>query len=262
MLRGIYASASGMLADQTRLDVVANNLANVSTTGYKRETTISQPFRELFIRRVNDREANQTQQGAEFIGRMGLGTFVVNTATRLTNGTQIATGNPLDVAISGDGFFAVQTPQGVRYTRQGSFRLGSDGTLVTPEGLPVLVNGRPATAVNGDLSISDNGDVRSGSQVLGRLTMATSQQLGAMRKEGAGLWAVAGGADASVLIPAAESSGQFQLRVGYLESSNVEAVSEMVEMITIMRSYEANQKSLQAQDETLQKAVTEVGRLS
>jgi flagellar basal-body rod protein FlgF len=261
MLRGIYASASGMLADQKRLDVVANNLANVSTTGYKRETTLTQPFSALLLERINDRDSNLAVQPPT-VGNLGVGTQFIATATRLTDGAVKATGNPLDVAIVGDGFFAVNTNNGVRYTREGNFSVNAQGTLVTPAGYSVLVDGRPVTATPGTaLSIDDTGEVRSGKQVMGRLSIPTSRALGALRKEGNSLWAQAGPADSTILIPQAESTGQFQLRVGYLESSNVEAVTEMVDMITLMRSFEANQKALQAQDETLQKAVSEVGRL-
>lgn len=260
MIRGIYTAASGMLADQRRLDVVANNLANASTTGFKRETTISRSFSDFLIERTHDDDPT-TKALPQQVGRLGIGTYVVNTATRLTTGSMQPTGNPLDVAIVGDGFFAVNTPQGVRYTRQGSFRQNGDGTLATPEGYEVLVDGSPVQAAEGSLSITADGDVMAGDQNLGRLTVVTSLELGAIRKEGNGLWAPAGAGDSTTLVTPAETSGQHTIRAGYLESSNVESVTEMVEMMTVMRSFEASQKALQAQDETLQKAVTEVGRV-
>ncbi|HYF93344.1 MAG TPA: flagellar hook-basal body protein [Symbiobacteriaceae bacterium] len=260
MLRGIYTSASGMLADQRRLDVVANNLANAATTGFKRETTVSKAFTEFLIERVND----GTPAGGlpTAVGRLGIGTYIVNTATRLTTGSLQPTGNPLDVALTGDGFFVVKTPQGVRYTRQGSFRENGDGTLVTPEGYEVLVDGHSVRAEEGNLSFTTDGDVMAGAQNLGRLTVLTSLDLGALRKEGNGFWVRAGDAgDFPVLLTPAETSGRYELKVGHLEASNVESVTEMVEMMTTMRSFEANQRALQAQDETLQKAVTEIGRV-
>ncbi|HWI51091.1 MAG TPA: flagellar hook-basal body protein [Symbiobacteriaceae bacterium] len=261
MLRGIYTSASGMLADQRRLDVVANNLANAGTTGFKRETTVSKSFTDFLIQRVNDDDPIARALPSN-IGRLGIGTYVVNTATRLTTGSLQPTGNPLDVAIAGDGFFAVNTPQGLRYTRQGSFRQSGDGTLVTPDGYEVLVDGHSVRAEDGSLSITGDGDIMASEQNLGRLSVVTSRDLGALRKEGNGLWTVPGGAgDFTTLVSPAETSGSFQLKVGYLEASNVESVTEMVEMMTTMRSFEANQKALQAQDETLQKAVTEIGRI-
>lgn len=261
MLRGIYTAASGMLADQRRLDVVANNLANAGTTGFKRETTISKPFTDFLIERVNDKDPGPARLPRE-VGRLGIGTYIVNTATRLTTGSLQPTGNPLDVAITGDGFFTVSTPQGIRYTRQGSFRQNAEGRLVTPDGHEVMVDGHAVQAEEGSLSITKDGEVMAFGQSLGRLSIATSQELGAIRKEGNGLWVQAGeGSDFPVLLTPSEVSGRYQLKVGHLEASNVESVVEMVEMMATMRSFEANQKALQAQDETLQKAVTEIGRV-
>jgi flagellar basal-body rod protein FlgF len=259
MLRGIYTSASGMLAEQHRLDVVANNLANANTAGFKRDTTISKSFPEFLIKRVHDEDPTGKLQAN--VGMLGIGTYLVGTSTRLTSGSLQQTGNPLDVAISGDGFFAVNTPQGVRYTRQGNFTVSGDGTLTTPEGYEVLVDGHSVKADQGPLKIMDDGQVFSGQQSLGNLSIATSRDLGAIRKEGNGLWVQAGAGESATLVTPSEASGSYQLKAGYLESSNVEAVTEMVEMMTTMRSFEANQKALQAQDETLQKAVTEVGRV-
>ncbi len=260
MLRGIYAAASGMLANQKRLDAVANNLANASTVGYKRDTTVSHTFSEMLVVRMND-PANQDERTRQPVGRLGLGTFVSHTATRLTNGSLEETGNPLDVAIVGDGFFAVRTPRGIRYTRAGRFTQNADGTLVTPQGYEVLVNGRPVRAARGELTIRPNGQVLTGDRVLGQLTVVTSRELGALRKEGHNLWTQAGPDEATVLITPKEASGAYELRVGYLEASNVEPAMEMVEMLTIIRSYEAGQRAIRAQDETLQKAVNEVGRV-
>lgn len=261
MIRGIYTSASGMLADQKRLDVIANNLANASTTGFKRDTTVSQAFPDFLINRINDRDVLGNPTLPTPIGNLGIGTYVAYTATRLTTGSLRPTGNPLDVAIAGDGFFSVNTPNGVRYTRQGRFVQNADGTLVTPEGFAVLVDGEPVKAAPGSLTITNEGDVVSGGAVLGRLSIVTSRDLGAMRKEGNGLWAQAGAGQDSALVTPGEANGSYQLKVGFLEASNVEAVSEMVEMMTIMRSFEANQKAMQAQDETLGKGVSEVGRI-
>jgi flagellar basal-body rod protein FlgG len=250
-----------MLADQKRLDVVANNLANASTTGFKRDTTMTKSFSDFLIQRVNDQSASGQGLPPSPVGRLGIGTYIMGTAARMTTGSLQPTGNPLDVAIAGDGFFTVQTPQGVRYTRQGNFMQNSDGTLVTPDGYAVLVDGAPVTAPPGTLGISETGEVSSNGQVLGHLSIATSRNLGAMRKEGNGLWVQSGAGEPSSLITPAEADGQYSLRVGFLESSNVEAVTEMVEMIDTMRSFEANQKALQAQDDTLQQAVTQVGRI-
>jgi flagellar basal-body rod protein FlgF len=260
MLRGMYAAASGMLVGQKRMDVLANNLANVSTTGFKRDTTVSESFPEILLKRINDRSPDMPA-GPQPVGALGMGTFISGTATRLMTGPMQQTGNPLDVAISGDGFFAVGTPQGIRYTRQGNFSQDANGTLVTADGDGVLVDGQPVSAAHGAMSINSKGEVWADGQVLGRLTVVTSRDLGALRKEGNGLWTTAGPADASTLVTPSEATGNYDLRAGYLEASNVEPITEMVEMMVIMRSFEANQRSLQMQDETLGKSANDIGRI-
>jgi flagellar basal-body rod protein FlgF len=258
MLRGIYASASGMLADQRRLEVTANNLANAATTGYKRDTSITQSFGELFLQRINDANPAQGNDAAP-VGPVPLGAYVAHTATRLSTGSLQATGNPLDVAILGDGFFTVNTPEGVRYTRSGNFVQDDEGNLVTPEGYNVLVDNQPLTSAE-PLKLNDKGEVQAGDQVLGKLTIATSAELGALRKEGNGLWSMVDREQSMLLTPEI-STGRYQVKAGYLEGSNVQPVNEMMEMMAVMRSYEANQRAIHAQDETLSKAVTEVARI-
>jgi flagellar basal-body rod protein FlgF len=264
MLRGIYSAASGMLANQTKMDVIAQNLANVNTPGYKRETTINQSFASLLIQRLNDRpEPGTFDPVPTTVGPLGMGTFIANTATRLTGGPLQATGNPLDVAIRGDGFFVLQTEQGARYTRQGNFRQSADGRLVSVDGWPVqLQGGGLAQAAPGEmLKITRQGEVYAGDRLLGQLEVVTSAQLGPLVKEGAGLWAPAQNGQPAMVVGPGETAGGYQLEVGYLEQSNVNAVTEMVEMIATMRAYEASQRTIQAQDETLRRAVNDVGRL-
>lgn len=258
MLRGIYTAASGMLVDQKRLDVISNNLANVSTVGFKRDTTIRQAFTDFTVVRLNDPDSTGDTENPE-VGRLGFGTLLAFTAAKLTTGNMIPTGNRLDVAIEGDGFFTVNTPAGVRYSRNGSFRQTSEGVLVTAQGYAVLVNGQPLKAEPGSLRIDDSGQVYANDNPVGQLSIVRSKQLGAIRKEGNGLWVPAGPTDPTALVT--DATDGFSLRAGYLESSNVEPVTEMVDMMTIVRSYEMNQKVIQAQDEALQKLVTEVARI-
>jgi flagellar basal-body rod protein FlgF len=260
MIRGIYTAASGMLADQRRLDVIANNIANSSTSGYKRDTSVTTAFDSFMVIRTQDNEP--VSADVKTVGQLTFGSLISHTATRLTTGSLIATGNPLDVAVSGDGFFAISTQNGIRYTRDGSFKQREDGVLTTQAGDPVLVDGREVSGGSGTLSINNNGTVTAGDQVLGRLSIATSVELGSIRKEGAGFWMPIGPGEPSALVQSPGNSGGFVLSVGYVESSNVEPVTEMVEMITTMRSYEANQRAIQMQDEALGKAVSEIARVS
>lgn len=263
MIRGIYSSASGMLADQTRMDVLANNLANASTTGYKKDYAVGRSFQDLLLERVGDRTPDGKIGPTAPVGPLGLGSFIVTTATRVTSGNLRHTGNPLDVAIMGDGFFTVSTPHGIRYTRQGAFVQDAEGMLSTLDGYRVLVGGQEVGGRGVTLSINDEGVVLADGAPVGPLDIVTTAEIGLMKKEGGTLWAPAGPADAVELVVPERSDprGPFQVRAGFLESANVEPVLEMVDLITTMRSYEANQKALQAQDESLGKAVNEVGRL-
>jgi len=259
MIRGIYTAASGMLSDQRRLDVIANNLANSSTSGYKRDTSVTTAFDSFMVIRTQDQ--NAASASPPTVGNLSFGSVISHTATRLTNGSLVPTGNPLDVAISGDGFFAVSTQNGVRYTRDGSFKQREDGVLTTQLGNPVLVDGREVTGGLATLRIHNDGTVLDGDQVLGTLSIVTAEELGSIRKEGASLWVPVGAGEPSALVQAAETTGRFRLAVGFIETSNVEPVTEMVEMITTMRSYEANQRAIQLQDEALGKAVSEIARV-
>jgi flagellar basal-body rod protein FlgF len=258
--RGVYSSAYGMLAGQTQLDVVANNLANASTNGFKRDTAVVSSFESMLIARYND---DPTGAGAPEVGKLGLGAFVAQTAAHVTDGGLVETGNPLDVALLGDGFFTVRTPRGIRYTRQGNFVQNADGILVTPQGYPVLVGGQPVGQPGAKLGINELGEVTVNGVPQGKLDIVSLNQVGGLKKEGDGLYVKTGKTASTVSVTPRPNNplGAWQVRPGYLESSNVQPVLEMVNMISIMRAYEANQKALQAQDETMGKAVNEVGRV-
>lgn len=263
MIRGIYTSATGMQTEARRLDVVANNLANANTTGYKRDTLIQSGFQEMIVQRLDDRNDQSGQHALPTpVGRVGFGVRQDTAVTRLSDGALRHTGSPLDVALVGDGFFAVRTPLGVRYTRDGSFRQDARGRLVTQAGYEVLVNGRPVGEPGSQINITEDGIVRINGNAAGTLQITSNRAAGNLRKAGANLWATDGeGGQLSVPAQTKGAPGDpYQLRVGFLEAANVDPVHEMVEMIAAMRSYEANQKAVQAQDQTLEKAVNEVGK--
>ena len=253
LLRGLGAAAPGMRAAQARMDVLANNLANAATTGYQRDTALSVSFDDMLLRRFFD-----GAPPAAPVGPLSAGVQLQATAARLTGGPLRYTGGPLDVAIHGDGFFTVQTPQGVRYTRAGDFTQDAQGRLTTPAGDLVLAGGQPLAAPNIGMSIAEDGTVSAGGQALGRLDVVSAADLGALRKEGNNLWAPAGQGQVSGLI-LPQARGQ-ALRVGFLEGSNVEPALEMVNLIETMRAYEADQKAVQAHDQALARAVQEVGQ--
>ena len=269
MLRGLYTSASGMLAEQVRVDVLSNNLANVQTAGFKRQTVVQSAFPEMLLRRVYDpvpvsggvapAGASGQATGALYdprpvIGRLGTGTYIDGTYSDLSPGALRYTGNPLDMALEGQGFFTVETPAGVRFTRDGRFTLDADGWLVTLEGHRVLGEAGPIQIQGRDVHVTEGGEVWVDGALAGVLALRDFADPQGLVREGSSLWA-----------PTAWS-GQPQpaaarVREGYLEESNVNVVTAMVELIAAYRSYEANQRVIQAYDQTLGKAVNELGRV-
>lgn len=228
MDRGLYIAASGMLAEQIRQDQIANDLANAATPGYKGDRTAQSTFGNLLL-------ANSTS-GAT-IGSQSTAVQVDAIQTDFTPEPARDTGEPLDFAIVGEGFFAVQTAGGVRYTRNGQFAASPQGLLITPAGNPVLdTAGRTI-------------EVGPGGRVDPRRLGVVA--LNAPRKEGESL--VAGQ-------PAGAAAGQ--VRAGALEGSGADATRSMVDMIASMRAFEAGQKVIQTIDDTLAKAATQVGSVT
>jgi flagellar basal-body rod protein FlgF len=227
MDRGLYIAASGMLAEQIRQDQLANDLANASTPGYKADRTAQRTFGDLLL-------ANSVT-GAT-VGPQSTAVQVDKIETDFSAKPARDTGEPLDFAITGDGFFAVQTAKGTRYTRNGQFSLDPQGRLVTAQGDPVLdAGGRPITATDGTVDPRRIGVV----------------ELTNPRKEGD-----------SLLTGTPAGAGTGTVRSGALESSGADPARSMVDMIASMRAFEAGQKVIQTIDETLGKAVTQVGSAS
>jgi flagellar basal-body rod protein FlgF len=228
MERGLYIAASGMLAEQVRQDQIANDLANAATPGYKADRTSQAGFGELLL-------ANSAT-GAT-VGPQGTAVQVSAVETDFSPKPAKDTGEPLDFAIVGEGFFAVQTARGIRYTRNGQFQADAQGRLVTAQGDPVLGRGGRTLTVGADGRV----DPRNLEVV----------NLRNPRKDGDSL--VAGTA-------AGTAAGQ--VRAGALEASGADAARSMVDMIASMRAFEAGQKVIQTIDETLGKAATQVGAVS
>ena len=229
MERGLYIAASGMLAEQVRQDQIANDLANAATPGYKADRTSQAGFGELLL-------ANSAT-GAT-VGAQGTAVQVSAVETDFTPKPAKDTGEPLDFAIVGEGFFAVQTDRGTRYTRNGQFTADAQGRLATAQGDLVLGRGGRPLTVGAD----------------GRVDPRQLQvvNLSDPRKDGDSL--VTGGVGGNG-VPAAAG----QVRAGALEASGSDAARSMVDMIASMRAFEAGQKVIQTIDETLGKAATQVG---
>lgn len=249
MTRGVYTAAAGMLANQAAQDAIAQNLANASTTGYKEDIPRFESFQEALASRLSS-------DGSSPIGELGGGAELRGTTTNFADGGMVQSGNPLDVALSGDAALVLQTPNGPRLTRDGSLSLDARGTVVeTSGGLPVLGdNNQPLTipAKTKDIVISPQGDVTADGVRVGRLRLAGLSAADQPVKVGDNQFAVA------TLRPASATA---VVRQGYLEQSNVNIVKEMVSMISVMRAYETNQKMMQSEDDATNKSVNDVPKL-
>jgi flagellar basal-body rod protein FlgF len=223
MERGLYIAASGMLAEQVRQNQIANDLANASTPGYKADRSSQRSFSEVLL--------HNTATG-EDIGPLGSGVTIARTVTDIDPASVRDTGEPLDFAIEGTGFFAVRTQQGVRYTRNGQFMRSAQGTLTDALGNLVLGQNGGPLAVRADGTVATNPGV---------FNVPNARKIGDSLFQGAATGRATG-----------------TVRNGALEASGTDPARAMIDMITSERSYEAGQKAIRTIDETLQKAVSSV----
>ncbi|HYF84398.1 MAG TPA: flagellar hook-basal body protein [Clostridia bacterium] len=349
MIRGLYISASSAAAETKRIDVIANNIANVNTTGFKKDVMVTDNFPEILISKINGRidkdllgrgasgagissgnngetySANTpsgffnvetpqgisrsksiafrvneegylvTPQGNYILGQNGRintggaavtvdaagqvlagGTAIdrlkvsnpLNTLGQLSygirssevrtnfeQGSVYSTGNSFDLALSGKGFFCVETPEGERYTRSGDFTKDSESYLVTKEGYKVLGEAGYIKIEGSNMTVNEKGEVYSDSQLADKLKLVDFNDYEVLRKEGNGLLGIADDIEAEPVAIAG------MVQQSFLEGSNVNSVKEMVNMLTMMRTYEANQKMIKIHDELIGKAVNEIARL-
>ncbi|MBB6216359.1 flagellar basal-body rod protein FlgG [Anaerosolibacter carboniphilus] len=357
MLRGLYTATSAMTTNNKKLDVVTNNIANINTTGYKKDLVVSETFPEVLIKKIagsndmmdtdffkgvevvqngntyemkteggffrtktplgisyekavnfavneegylstyyRDQDGNiDTSAGYQVLGNRGpilvgngqlevndrgqvmvngnivdnlvmitppgiIGTL--NSGVRLdkieTNheqGQVYETDNKMDLAIKGRGFFQVETPEGVRYTRDGSFKLNTAGELVTDEGYRVLGIEGPIVIEGAELAVSERGNILVDGEYIDQLNMIEIVNLRDLRKDGDNLYRLEDGMELE------SQPFRGEILQGFLEGSNVDSVKEMVEMITLFRNYESNQRMIKAYDDTLQKTVNDIGKV-
>lgn len=246
MNHGIYVATSGFVSQQRRLEIIANNLANANTTGYKGD---------LPVFRVSTPPRSGSWPGEAQPLWVPIFVNEPTLAIDFSQGPLMETGNPLDVAIVGEGFFEIETSQGMRYTRKGDFTLMNDGSLVTPKGDPVMGEGGTIVLTEGEITIDEEGAIFVDGNEEGRLRVVTFPDTGNLVKEGEALFAWVG------KTAEARPIDQVEIRSGYLENSNVNPISEMVQMIETIRTYEAQQKVIHSFDGIRKKAVDEVGRL-
>jgi len=246
MVRGLYVAANSLLVQEACHDTIATNLANVSTPGYRRAITSIESFPAALGRAAS--QPPSMPRVASTVPHLS-----VRQTTDFSAGVQQQTDNPCDLALDGRGFFVVQTPSGEAYTRSGSFTFDSQGYLAAPNGNRLLGASGPIKITGRNWGVQRNGDVVCDGAVVDRIRVVDVAPGRALTRLGDNLLATTGEA------PAAKEG--VSIRQGYIEGSNVNAVSEMVNMITAMRAFEANQKIIQATDQTLDKAINEVGRV-
>lgn len=248
MLRGLYTAASGMLVRVLHQERLANDLANINTVGYKRDRTVTASFPALLLSRL--------ERGASGItGVLGTGAVAAEGGVDAGPGPLVETGRPADLALAGEGFFVVAGPAGPAYTRAGQFQVGPDGRLQTPDGWPVLsTEGTPLFPGTDEFQVAEDGRVLVNGTVIGVIGRVAFPNPGGLRKIGDNLFAATPASGPAV-------AAATPVRQGYLEQSNVDPARTVVEMLANFRAFEAAQKALQAQDQTLGLAVNEVGRV-
>lgn len=266
MMRSLYTAATGMLAQQSNVDNISNNLANVNTVGYKQEKT---EFKSLLYQTIQTKTTSANGEEKPISAQVGLGTRVASNTSVYTQGAMLATENDTDFAIVGDGFFAVRGADGeTYYTRAGNFTwaVGANGlTLTNTEGYPVLGTNNqpivlPAGVTAGSVQVSETGELgylnANGVYVNLNQTIGLFQfnNPSGLEKVGDNLLAVTEASGAALNETTNAALTPSKVRQGYLESSNVQVADEMVNLIIAQRAYQLNSKAITTSDEMLEQA--------
>ncbi|MCR5774654.1 MAG: flagellar basal-body rod protein FlgF [Lachnospiraceae bacterium] len=257
MVKGLYTAYTGLRHQQQKLDVISNNMANAATTGYKKEGTTAQAFDTMLMYKIKDLS---TAADADGVGKANLGVKIGETYVDYSQGAFKTTGNPYDLALSGNGFFTVEFTNksgqtSTKYTRDGSFTLKDDGYLVTKDGDYVLdVNGRHIRLDTlNDASIDHKGYIYQNNNIVAQLGLQDFTDYNYLEHYGENYFQPVEGATFKTCTA--------EVYEGYLEASNVQVVSEMVSLISVTRAYETNQKMMQTIDNTLEIDSTQLGRV-
>ncbi len=241
MIKGLFRSASGMIQKQYEQDTISNNLANVNTAGFKKEFTL----------------ANQTLDSDLALqlrfGKQDFSGTINSSITSFTQGSLTATGNPLDIALNGEGFIAVNINGEEGYTRNGNLKLDANGRLVTNSGYPISGEGGEIFINGSSISISETGEIFADGEAVDKIKIVNIPNKNELLKSGESLFKLK---EQTKLSLARDTS----VRQGYIERSNVNIVSSMVHMIDTHRRYDLNSTSIKTIDETVRKLVNEVGR--
>jgi flagellar basal-body rod protein FlgG len=254
MLRSMYIAGTGMLAERNRMNVITNNIVNVDTAGFKKDTMISRSFEDMLIDRINDPAIiRQTRD----VGPLNTGVHVDEAITSFQNGSPEQTEISTDFCLIGPGFFAVQTPAGERYTRAGNFTLNAEGYLLDSFGNYVQGDGGQIQLESDNFGVREDGTIvnldSAEFEEMGRLRIVEFENVLGLRKTGDNIYV-----DYANANPAdAENTTVLQ---GYIETSNVSIAEEMTDMIVCNRTYEANQRALGMIDETLRATVNDIAK--
>lgn len=251
MQRGLYIAATGMMVQRRMMENVTNNITNVETTGFKKNYLVTHNFDDVMLRRINDADGQIAGVGA-YVGPLSFGALVDQKYLDFTQGNLEGTERSTDLAIAGDAFFVLETPAGERYTRSGAFTLTADGYLCDPQGNYLLGRNGRLQVGTGDFQVSDTGAVTVGGAYLDTIRLAAFDDPNSLRSQGENLFSSA---------QAPGEAANAGVKQYFLENSNVSTAREMVDMITVYRTYETNQRILTMIDETLGKAVNEIGGL-
>lgn len=247
MFRGLYTSTAGMLAGVTRQESIVHNLANMRTIGYKSDRVSMTDFPSLLLTQIRDGE-----QGPE-VGRLGTGITKAAIVGDFQDGPISLTDHLYDFAVAGEGFFQVQTPDGVRYTRDGRFHIDENGSLLSENGYPVLGANGPIVLPQGELTVSQTGTVYVNGAEVAQFSLVRFDDLtGLVKDDQTNFSAPGGGAQ---VIPVAQT----KIYQGYLEGSNVDVAQMATEMTTVMRAYQFSQQMVQMQDRINAKSVSQLG---
>lgn len=265
MVKGLYTAYTGMINEQKRLDVLSNNLANADTNGYKKEGTANRAFADELAVKIRDTSAYNLPRR---LGDVNLGVKIGETYTDYSQGNYKVTDSKYDVALDGNGFFGISytnknNETSVKYTRDGAFTVNTEGYLVTKDGDYVLNQNGSQTGnasadnyiridPNTDFKIDEQGNIIQNNQIVAKIGVVDVADYNYIQKYGENLYDLANGAQVT--------ASTAKVNQGTIETSNVNVVSEMVDMITITRAYESNQKIIQTIDSTLDKAVNQVGK--
>jgi len=254
---GLYTAMSGGVATSKQLDITSNNLANINTTGYKKDKTIfKDQLAKIEFDDINEIQAKDVEMPPRVLSIDKYNVVIDDSFTEFSQGMLEKTNNMLDIAINGNGFFKVKTPEGIRYTRNGSFRHSKDGLLVTSDGYPVLDENDTEIDLENSkrIVVNDNGTIYLGENKNTKLSIKTFKDLSRLEKIGKNLFKQTNKNEQEI-----ESNST--VIQGFLESSNVSPVEEMVNLISLHRQFELNGKAIETFSEMDKKATSDLGRI-